>query len=520
MSTSKLTHDPHVRIFDTTLRDGEQAPGFSMSPAEKLDMARTLEALNVDIIEAGFAAASPGDLEAVQLIATEIRTPTICALARAVEADIDAAIRALETARHSRAHLFIATSPIHREFKLRMSKAEILKAIDASIRHARDHVDEIEFSAEDALRTEPEFLVEAMSCAAQAGATILNAPDTVGICTPDEIHAAFTNLIANVERPQGVIFSTHCHDDLGLAVANSLAAVHAGARQVECAINGIGERAGNCSLEELVMGLAVREDIFRTNTRVETEHLWPASQKLMRLTGTQIAPNKAIIGKNAFAHEAGIHQHGMLADRRTYEIMSAETVGAPGSSLILGKHSGKHALGQRLAQLGYQPSPGDLNDAFKAFKTLADRHGEVTDADIVAMMEGYSPSGSAWHVVRTELRTTTGRKPTQFARVELEHPDRGRVSDVATGDGQMAAAFTAVQRITGLQADVLGLETRLLNSGAGREFTADIEVEIAGERSTGRARGPDVITAAIDALLFTLNRNEARQCAGKTAEPA
>ena len=520
MSTSNLTNDLHVRIFDTTLRDGEQAPGFSMSPAAKLDMARTLEALNVDIIEAGFAAASPGDLQAIQLIASEIRTPTICALARALEPDIDAAIIALEKARHSRAHIFIATSPIHREFKLRMSKAQILKAIETSIRHARDHFDEIEFSAEDALRTEPEFLIEAMSCAAMAGATILNAPDTVGICTPDEIFAAFTNMIENVERPDHVIFSAHCHDDLGLAVANSLAAVHAGARQVECAINGIGERAGNCSLEELVMALAVREDIFHTTTQIDTEHLWPASQKLMRLTGTQIAPNKAIIGKNAFAHEAGIHQHGMLADRRTYEIMSAATVGAPASSLVLGKHSGKHALSQRLAQLGYQPSPDDLDAAFRMFKTIADRHGEVTDADIVAMMEGYSPSGSAWRVVRTELRTTSGRKPTQFARVELEHPDRGRISDVATGEGQMAAAFAAVQRITGTQADVLGLETRLLRSAAGREFTADIEVEIGGERCSGRARGPDVITAAIDALLFTLNRNEARHSVGKIAEPA
>lgn len=506
---------PHVQIFDTTLRDGEQAPGFSMSPAQKLDMAHMLANMRVDTIEAGFAAASPGDADAVRLIASEVRGPTLCSLSRASENDIDAAARALEPAGRSRLHIFLATSPIHREAKLRMSRLEVLKAIETAITHARGEFDEIEFSAEDALRTEDDFLVEAMSCAAAFGADVLNVPDTVGVSEPGEIRRVFERLIAEVERPEHVIFSAHCHNDLGLAVSNSLAAVQAGARQVECAINGIGERAGNCSLEEVVMALNVRPDIYPVGSHVDATQLWPASQRLMRLTGTQLAPNKAIVGKNAFAHEAGIHQHGMIADRRTYEIMTPDSVGAPGSELVLGKHSGKHALNQRLAQLGYQPCPDRLDAVFTDFKALADAHGEVTDADLVSLMEGYSASGSAWSVVRTELRTTAGPRPKQFARVELSHPERGRMSDIASGDGPVAAAFAAVGRITGRDADVLTLETRMLRTQSGREFLAEIEVDLDGNRVHGRARGPDVVTAAIDALLFALERDRPFTGAGE-----
>lgn len=516
MSTSNVTRMPdagaeRLRIFDTTLRDGEQAPGFSMTPSEKLDMAHMLARLRVDTIEAGFAAASPGDSDAVALIAREIQTSTICSLARATTRDIDAAARALEPARRKRCHIFLATSPIHREAKLRMSRQDVLQAIETALTHARGAFDEIEFSAEDALRTEPEFLVDALSCAAEFGADVLNVPDTVGVSEPGEIRALFQRLTAEVTRPDHVIFSVHCHNDLGLAVSNSLAAVQGGARQIECAINGIGERAGNCSLEEVVMALRIRGDIYPAVSHVDTTQLWPTSQKLARLTNTHVAPNKAIVGKNAFAHEAGIHQHGMLSDRRTYEIMTPESVGAPGSELVLGKHSGKHALNQRLAALGYQPDPDRLNEVFEDFKTLADTHGEVTDADLVSIMEGVSASGSRWSVVRTELRTTAGRRPTQYARVELEHPERGRISDIARGDGPMAAAFAAVQQITGAQVEVTGLETRMLQASSGREFLADIEVEINGRAIAGRARGPDVITAAIDALLFTLERAQACQ---------
>ncbi|MBR9825345.1 MAG: 2-isopropylmalate synthase [Alphaproteobacteria bacterium] len=510
MSTSSVEPSPHdrVRIFDTTLRDGEQAPGFSMTPEQKIELAHLLASLKVDVIEAGFAAASPGDSAAIRRIASEINGPTLCSLARTTLSDIDAAAEALAPARHRRLHIFLATSPIHREAKLRMSRLEVLKAIETALTHARGTFDEIEFSAEDALRTEEDFLVEAMSCAAAFGADVLNVPDTVGVSEPGEIRRIFEMLCEQVDRPDHVVFSAHCHNDLGLAVSNSLAAVQGGARQIECAINGIGERAGNCSLEEVVMALNVRPDIYPAASSVDTTQLWATSQKLMRLTGTTLAPNKAIVGKNAFAHEAGIHQHGMIADRRTYEIMTPESVGAPGTALVLGKHSGKHALNQRLAQLGYQPDPERLDDVFKAFKALADAHGEVMDADLVAIMEGYSPSGSVWTVLRTELRTTAGPQPKQFARVELSHPERGRVSDIASGEGPVAAAFAAVQTITGMKADIISLETRMIRAREGREFLAEIEVELDGDRVRGRARGPDIVTAAIDSLLFAFERHQ------------
>ena len=525
MSAPKLTvhakpEPQRLRIFDTTLRDGEQAPGFSMTPAEKLELARHLAAMKVDTIEAGFAAASPGDKQAVQTIAREVHGSTICSRARAREGDIDAAAEALEPARRSRLHIFLATSPIHREAKLKMSRMEVLKAIEHALTHARGSFDEIEFSAEDALRTETEFLVEALSVAAANGADVLNVPDTVGVSEPAEIRALFEHLTAKVERPAHVIFSAHCHNDLGLAVANSLAAVQGGARQVECAINGIGERAGNCSLEEAVMAINVRPDIFPVITQVDTTRLWPASQMLSRLTGAPIAPNKAIVGKNAFAHEAGIHQHGVISDRRTYEIMTPASVGAPGTELVMGKHSGKHALAQRLQALGYELDEAGLADAFRAFKDLADMHGEVTDADLAGLMEGHSASGSAWTVLRTELRCTAGPRPTQFARVELEHPERGRVSDIAKGDGPVAAAFGAVQRITGADAEVSSLETRMVHTATGREFIAEIELDVHGRTVRGRARGPDIVTAALDAFLFSLDRADALNSTNPQSQPA
>jgi 2-isopropylmalate synthase len=513
MSTSTVTpataQKERVHVLDTTLRDGEQAPGFSMSPTEKLVIARVLTQLKVDTIEAGFAAASPGDADAVHLIASEIHGPTLCSLARASCADVDAAVKALEPARRKRLHIFLATSPIHRAAKLKMSRDEVLRAIETALSHAKGQFDEIEFSAEDALRTEPDFLVEAMNCAAAHGADVLNVPDTVGVSEPGEIRAVFGRLLREVERPDHVIFSAHCHNDLGLAVSNSLAAIQAGARQIECSINGIGERAGNCSLEEVVMALNVRADIFGFETGLDTTHLWPASQALNRITGAALSPNKAIVGDNAFAHEAGIHQHGMLSDRRTYEIMTPESVGSPGSALVLGKHSGRHALAERLAQLGYELDQPALEAACEAFKTFADEHGEVHDCDLIALMEARPEGRCPWTVLRTELRTTTGPKPKQFARVELQHVERGRVSDVATGEGPLAAIFAAVRRITDVEADVLGLETRLLRTGKTREFLAEIQLDLAGRHVRGRARGPDVITASIDAFLFTLDHHQA-----------
>lgn len=377
-----------VRIFDTTLRDGEQAPGFSMDRRAKLRMAQALEELGVDILEAGFPQASPDDFAAVAEIARTLKTPTIAALARCQAADIDSAGRALEGARHSRIHVFLSTSPLHREHKLGKSKQEVIDIAATAIQRAKALAHEVEFSAEDAMRTEPEYLAEIFSVAVEAGATTLNAPDTVGYVTPNEIFDMFTYLRAHVRGADKVTFSSHCHDDLGMAVANSLAAVAAGARQVEYTINGIGERAGNASLEEIVMALHTRRPLFRVDTGIVTRHLFPTSRLLAEVTGQKVPRNKAIVGDNAFAHESGIHQHGMLKHRGTYEIMTPQDVGAK-TSLVLGKHSGKHALRQRLSELDYQLDDDMLAVVFDRFKVLADRQRSVTNDDLVALMAAY-----------------------------------------------------------------------------------------------------------------------------------
>jgi 2-isopropylmalate synthase len=375
-----------VRIFDTTLRDGEQAPGFSMDRRAKLRMAHALEELGVDIIEAGFPQASPDDFAAVAEIARTLKAPTIAALARCQDADIDSAGKALQGARHSRIHLFLSTSPLHREHKLGKSRQEVIDIAAAAIRRAKALVHEVEFSAEDALRTEPDFLAEVFSVAVEAGASVLNAPDTVGYVTPSEIHAMFTYLREHVRGADKVVFSAHCHDDLGMAVANSLAAISAGARQVECTINGIGERAGNAALEEVVMALHTRRPLFGVDTGIVTERLFPTSRLLAEVTGQPVPRNKAIVGDNAFAHESGIHQHGMLKHRGTYEIMRPQDVGAK-TSLVLGKHSGRHALRQRLEELEFEVDETTLDAVFESFKNLTDRQRSITNDDLVALMD-------------------------------------------------------------------------------------------------------------------------------------
>jgi 2-isopropylmalate synthase len=377
-----------VRIFDTTLRDGEQAPGFSMDRRAKMRMAHALEDLGVDIIEAGFPQASPDDFAAVAEIARTLKAPTVAALARCQAGDIDAAGKALEGARHSRIHLFLSTSPLHREHKLGKSKQQVIDIAAEAIYRAKALAHEVEFSAEDALRTEPDYLAEIFSVAVEAGATVLNAPDTVGYTTPAEITEMFRYLRANVRGVDKAIFSAHCHDDLGMAVANSLAAISAGARQVECTINGIGERAGNAALEEIVMALHTRRPLFKLDTGIVTQHLYPTSRLLAEVTGQAVPRNKAIVGDNAFAHESGIHQHGMLKHRGTYEIMSPQDVGAK-TSLVLGKHSGRHALRQRLVELDYDIDETTLDTVFERFKAVADRQRSVTNDDLVALMGAY-----------------------------------------------------------------------------------------------------------------------------------
>jgi 2-isopropylmalate synthase len=376
----------HVRVFDTTLRDGEQAPGFSLRPSEKLQLARQLDALGVDIIEAGFPIASPADAEAVRQISTEIRRPVIACLARCHRADLEKAAWAIAPAAQGRIHTFIATSDLHLEAKLRMSREQCLEAAVESVRYARQHTSDVQFSAEDATRSDFEFLCRVIDSVIAVGATTINLPDTVGYTTPDEALDFFRRIRESVAGADKVVFSTHCHDDLGLAVANTLAAIQGGARQVECTINGIGERAGNAALEEIVMALHVRTDRMPYTTSVATQQIYPSSEMLTRLTGQGVQVNKAVVGRNAFAHEAGIHQDGMLKDRRTYEIMRAEDVGAPWNPLVLGKHSGRHAVQRRCADLGIQLDGDDLVQVYRALMAIADDRKVLTDQDIRAVV--------------------------------------------------------------------------------------------------------------------------------------
>jgi len=371
-----------VRIFDTTLRDGEQAPGFSMNTAEKLRLARRLEALGVDVIEAGFPIASKGDFEAVREVAREIKHSTVAGLARTRREDIDAALGALERAALPRVHVFLATSDLHLKHKLRISRTQALESIGKMVEYAKERCPEVEFSAEDASRSDIEFLGQAFSIAVDSGATILNAPDTVGYATPEEYGGMFRSLRAKVIDRPGVIWSAHCHNDLGLAVANSLAAVEAGARQVECTINGIGERAGNAAMEEIAVALAVRPDRYKTGTRLRLNELYATSRLLSEITGVAVPPNKAVVGANAFAHEAGIHQDGILKNPLTYQVISPEAVGVPAHKLVLGKHSGRNALRARLAELGVIISEDELRECYRQVMALADAKKEITDEDI------------------------------------------------------------------------------------------------------------------------------------------
>jgi 2-isopropylmalate synthase len=374
-----------VRIFDTTLRDGEQSPGFSMNAEEKIRLARQLAKLGVDVIEAGFPISSRGDLEGVQAVAQEVRDVPIAALARAKKQDIDAAVEALKTAAEPRLHIFLATSDLHLGVKLNMSRVQALEAISSMIRYGRQQVAEVEFSAEDAGRTDIGFLCQACQVAVDAGATVLNLPDTVGYAVPEEYGEMFSQVREHLGDPQGVMLSAHCHDDLGLAVANSLAAVRAGVRQIECTINGIGERAGNASLEEVVVALAVRKNSFGVSTGIRLEHLFPTSRMLTEITGAQVAPNKAVVGANAFAHEAGIHQDGIIKNPETYEIISPEMVGVPARSLVLGKHSGRNAVRMSLRDLGYEANDAELAEIYGRVTALADQSKQVRPRDLVAI---------------------------------------------------------------------------------------------------------------------------------------
>ena len=523
-----------VLIFDTTLRDGEQAPGFSMTEEGKLRMARALAALRVDVIEAGFAAASPGDARAISRIAHEIEGPIICSLARATRGDVTAAAKAIEGAARGRIHVFLGTSPIHRKAKLKLSRAEVLQSIRDSVLHAREHCDDVEFSAEDAIRTERDFLVEALSVAASCGATTLNVPDTVGYTTPEEIAELFAYLDSNVDRATDAILSAHCHDDLGMAVANSLAAVRGGARQIECSVNGIGERAGNAPLEDVVMALKTRADTYQVSCSIETTGIMAASRVLAQVTNSPPPRNKAIVGANAFAHESGIHQHGILQDRKTYEIMKPEDVGLSTDGIVLGKHSGRHALAMRARALGFVLEGEALDQVFVSFKQVADEIGLVDAARLLSILSGQQ-SGRIerpWALGKVEIRAPVSASAHPVARVELIHGERGRVTDIASAPGALDAVFLAISHIVGIHARVHQLEIQyvaldpeeIAADGQGANVLVELSIEVGNEVFSGRARARDILPCCVTAYIDAASNAEAvllvRASEGDKAEAA
>jgi 2-isopropylmalate synthase len=495
-----------VRIFDTTLRDGEQSPGASMNMAEKVEMARALAGLGVDIIEAGFPIASQGDFEAVRAIAAEVAGATVCGLARCNDRDIDRAWEALKFAQRPRVHVFLATSAIHREHKLKMTREQIIERAVASVRRAKSYCPDVEFSPEDAARTEVDFLCDVVEAAIDAGATTVNIPDTVGYAVPTQYARVIRTLKERVRNIDRAVISVHCHDDLGMAVANSLAGVEAGARQVECTINGIGERAGNAALEEVVMALKTRADYFGVTTGVITERLYPVSRMLSTITGLAVQRNKAIVGRNAFAHEAGIHQDGLLKERSTYEIMRPEEVGVPKTDLVLGKHSGRHALRDRVTELGYHLSDDQLETLFNDFKALADKKKEVYDEDLIVLVEKHLEDVPAsWQIV--SLHTTAGTSVLPTATVAIRRPDGEVVQDAAIGDGPVDAIFKAVERVTGVHANLREFVVRSVTQGkdAQGEVTLELEVESDDRSFRGRAASTDIIEASAEAYINAVN---------------
>jgi 2-isopropylmalate synthase len=495
-----------VYIFDTTLRDGEQSPGFSMTAQEKLEMARALERLGVDVIEAGFPVASPGDLAAVQFIAREIRGATVCGLARAQTRDVEVCWEGVREAQRPRIHTFIATSPIHMERKLRMRPDQVLEAARHAVRLARRLCAEVEFSCEDATRSDVDFLCRVVEAAIEEGARVINLPDTVGYATPDEYAALIRTVRERVPGGDRVVWSVHCHDDLGLAVANSLAGVAAGARQVEGTVNGIGERAGNAAVEEVVMALHTRRDRLGLQTGIDTAQIYPTSRLLAAITGVDVQPNKAIVGANAFAHEAGIHQHGVLADPRTYEIMTPASVGVPTNKLVLGKHSGRHALNHTLEQMGFVLSPEELERVYTRFKVLCDRKKRIEVGDLVALaQEGVAAPPEIYRLL--SFRVTAASDEPPHAAVRVGRGDRVTVGE-ATGDGPVDALFAAIQAAVGRRPALLDYSLRSATGGSDALGEAVCRLRDGVRTATGRGGSTDVLEASALAYLAALNKLE------------
>ena len=493
-------------IFDTTLRDGEQSPGASMTKEEKLRIARQLDKLGVDVIEAGFAAASPGDADAINSIAKVIERSTVCSLARASEKDVRAAGEAIKPAKHGRIHTFIATSPIHMQHKLRMSPDEVVTRAVQAVKWAREYTDDVEFSAEDAVRSDIDFLVRIFDEVIKAGAKTLNVPDTVGYSIPLLWGERFKQLIARVPNSEKVIWSTHCHNDLGMASANSLAAVMNGARQVECTINGLGERAGNASLEEIVMAVKTRRDVFTCDTNIDTTQIVPTSKLVSSITGYPVQPNKAIVGANAFAHESGIHQDGVLKHRETYEIMRAEDVGWGANKLSLGKLSGRNAFRTRLQELGIVLSSEDaLNAAFARFKDLADRKSEIFDEDIQALVsdEEVTQLSDHFRLVSMGAHSETGTLP--VARVVMSVGGKEHQAD-AQGGGPVDATFKAIEQIVKSETELMLYSVNNITSGTDAQGEVTVRLAKGGRVVNGQGADTDIVVASAKAYLNALNK--------------
>lgn len=494
-----------VLIFDTTLRDGEQTPGANLNSNEKVKIASQLEALGVDIIEAGFPRASEGDFEAVKAVSKHIKRPIVCGLARATKSDIDDAYEALKCAVRPRVHVFLATSKIHREYKLKKAKEEIVSAAVDAVKYARKKFPDVEFSPEDASRTELDFLSRVVEEVIKAGASTINIPDTVGYAVPEEFGRTIKYLKENVPNIDKVVISVHCHNDLGLSVSNSLAAVLNGARQIECTINGLGERAGNASLEEVVMAIITRKDVFKGLTLdIKTKELCKTSKLVSKLTGISVQPNKAIIGENAFSHEAGIHQDGVLKKRATYEIIRPEDVGFKGSKLVLGKLSGRHAFSERLKKLGYSISDKELNQAFTRFKALADKKAKIFDEDLATIVEDeLAMIPEEYKLINFQV--TSGNKVKPVASVELEKNTKSIVAS-ASGDGPIDACFKTIDKAIGEKGRLIDYKINAVTSGKDALGEASVKIAFKEKIVIGRASSTDVIEASVRAYINAVNR--------------
>ncbi|NTW71639.1 MAG: 2-isopropylmalate synthase [Eubacteriaceae bacterium] len=493
-----------IIIFDTTLRDGEQSPGCSMNNKEKLQFAKQLERLNVDVIEAGFAASSPGDFESVKSIAEEMKNSTVAVLARAMKNDIDKGWEAVKNAVSPRIHTFIATSDIHMQYKLKMAPEDVVKRAEEMVAYAARFSPEVEFSAEDATRSDPKFLAHVFDRVIKAGAKIINIPDTVGYTTPDEYFQFIMEIRKRSEYLDKAIISVHCHNDLGLAVANTLAAAKAGATQFECTVNGIGERAGNAAMEELVMIMDTRKDIYGYECNIKTEEIMKTSSLLTRITGVHVQPNKAIVGANAFAHESGIHQHGMLSHEKTYEIMTPESIGLSKSKMVLGKHSGRHAFKERIESLGYDLDKDELDLAFVQFKELADKKKEVFDRDIEAIVSKRAiESPETYKLVRYVINS--GNTITSTAAVTLETSE-GREEKVATGDGPVDASFNAIVKFLDTEISLEDYSIQSVTEGTDALGEALVRIKAADKKYTGRGLSTDIVESSIAAYLAAVNK--------------